>query len=151
MGWNLQAFPERTAGERHEIIPDLRVFAWRHCGMFGFLGGFENKIGIPALAEERGIPMGSILYEPFMTGEGVGDTFGTSWLSVRELLDFDYDATFVGTFRIVDEYEDGSFSYLEDAGAATEMTFRRFLGPDFFVELDRLVAASADRVVLFYA
>ena len=75
---------------------------------------------------------------------------GPSWLSVRELVDFDYDATFVGTFRMTEEGDGGGFTYVYDADAATVMTFRRFLGPDSFDDVTRLAASGADRIVFFY-
>ena len=149
MGRDLFAFPEHLVAGRPQANPDVRVFDWRNYDMYAFLGAWESKTGIPAIAAPRGIPSDGLRFEPFLSEGLFGDMDGMSWLSVRELQAFDYDATFVGTFRIINEREDGCFLYEYDPAAATTMTSRRFLGPGFFEELDKLAASGADRIVFF--
>ena len=108
MGRNLFAFPEFLVDGRHQSDPDVRVFDWRDYDLYAFLGAYDNKAGIPVIAPPRGIPFDGLRFEPFLSEGLFSDMDGMSWLTVRELLDFAYDATFVGAFRITDEREDGS-------------------------------------------
>ena len=151
MGRNLFAFPERLVDGQYETDEHDRFFDWRQHDLWSFLSGIESPTGIPAIAETRGIPPDGLRFEPFISEGIFSDMDHMSWLSVQELLAFDYDQTFVGTFRIIVDDDDGHFDYVPDPEAATEMTIRRFLGQGFFDELARLAASGADRIVFFSA
>ena len=151
MGIDLFAFPERRVKGRYEVDVEDRCFDWRLREMWAFLGAHESEIGIPPLAEARGIPADGLQIEPFISEGLFEDMCGRSWLSAQELLAFDYDTTFVGRFRVTETHAEGQFTYAADPEAATTISFRRFLGPGFFDELSRLAASGADRIVFFTA
>ena len=151
MGFDLFAFPERLEDGRYETDTSDRFFDWRHHGMWSFLGGWDEDLGVPCIARERGFPADGVQIEPFMSEGLPSDIFGMSWLSVQELLDYDYDTAFVGRFRNLEDGDGHVIGYIPDPEAATNITVRTFLAPDYFKELARLAASGAERIVFFYA
>lgn len=73
----------------------------------------------------------------------------SSWFTVDELAQFDYDAEFEDrrvTIR-------GNGGCTAEPGSGTVTTFRQFLGPSFFADLDMLRALNAQhptRVVFWF-
>ncbi len=116
-------------------------FDWRQYGMFAFLAGVRNRWNVPTIAPPRGLPddmpdeYGPICAsidddEPFKRDNWIGDHSFT-WLTVGELVSFDYNQTFPSP---------------EKGGTITSL--REFLGPDFFLDLEALKASGAERVVM---
>jgi hypothetical protein len=81
------AFPWN--GQTHTSEP----FDWRSYGMFGFLADVRNYSYVPPLAQPRGFPLdlSELAQEQFSDDS---DYHSRSWLSLAELLAFDYSQTF---------------------------------------------------------
>lgn len=118
----------------------------RTYGRFGFLAGVRNYSGVTPIAEPRGVPAD---VSPEVGEElGYGDLHSVSWLTLAELRAFNYQAM---TEDRRYTKQTGPNSY--DGGATCEpgqgesMTYREFLGEQFFAELARIEAAGVDRIV----
>lgn len=143
MGCDIHSQAERKVNGKWEIIPGIRPFDWRSYGMFGFLAGVRNYSAVPPIAESRGLPEGYVDYF-----EGYLGDHSFSWLSLDELIAFDYDAP-VEDRRIMVQVAPNSWNggQTSAAGGGTMTTFRSFLGDAFFDDLEKLKAAGAERVV----
>lgn len=119
-------------------------FGWRSYRVFGFLAGVRNYSGVPSISEPRGLPDDLKCdqhAEPWL-----GD-HSFSWLSVAELLAFDYDAP-VEDRRTTIQLPGGGTNGGATApqGDGKTMTWREFLGPGFFHDLAELQLIGAHRV-----
>ena len=114
-------------------------FTWRSYGMFGFLAGVRNYSAIPSLAKPRGFP-------PDATAKMDHNKHSHSWLSVKELLDFNYEAEMEDR-RVVIDNNHGSTC---EPGGGEKMTYREFLGRHFFKDLEVLKELGATRIVFSF-
>ena len=69
-------------------------FDWRSYPMFGFLADVRNYSNSEYLSEAKGLPDDISKEVQEKADDWEGDGHSHSWLSVKELLDFDYDKTF---------------------------------------------------------
>lgn len=132
---------------------DGEPFGWRNYGVFGFLANVRNYSGVTPISEPRGLPADFDRY-PYEVGEDnwIGN-HSFSWLSVDELEAFNYDAVMVDR-RVTEHFFRADGSYGGSSGGATAppnigkaMTWREFLGSDFFHDITELRRIGADRVV----
>lgn len=146
MGCDIHAYAERKTNRGWEPVGDLSPFDWRSYGLFGFLAGVRNYSAIPPIAEKRGFPddAGNEVREEYKSWEC--DAHSASWLSMTELEAFDYDAPMEDR-RVM---RDGNGGCTCEPGEGEKTTFRAFLGPAFFEELEKLKAAGADRIVFWF-
>lgn len=114
-------------------------FDWRSYGMFGFLAGVRNYSAVPSISQPRGLP------DDF-SSQVMDDYHSMSWLSVSELLAFNYDAEFEDRRVMING--DGGCTAKPGGGEVT--TFRNFLGGQFFHDLDKLRDLGADRIVFWF-
>ncbi len=91
--------------------------------MFGIFANIRNEYGVKPISLPRGLPIDTCGYivndEAYMCNIGV---FGASYLTLRELLEFNYDEMFVSDRD--DEHE--------------EATYRERLNYMFFTHLEQL-------------
>ena len=141
MGCDIHTQAERKVAGKWEVIPGLHPFDWRSYGMFGFLADVRNYSAVPPISKPRGMAEGSP-----SDGDDLGD-HSYSWLTVEELTAFDYDKPMEDrrVTRTVGNFTDGGVTAEPGGGAMT--TYREFLGPHFFEDLEKLKAAGAERVV----
>lgn len=155
MGCDIHAYVEtRPPGIRvWEYEPDVRVFhrdEFRLYRLFGWLGDVRNDSAVPPIAARRGLPddvSDEVREERYE--EWGDDAHDPSWVSVTELLAFDYNA--VMEDRRVSLTGDGSNTC--PVGEGRVMTYREFLGSWFFEDLARLRALekrSDTRVVFWF-
>ena len=110
-------FPNRFYENKVTYEP----FDWRSYGMFGFLADVRNYSKVPTIVpERRDCPADASPYvrERFETG----CYHSVSWISLAELLEYDYDKTFVDMREVPPE----------------TTTLRDFLGEYFFRDLSIL-------------
>jgi len=123
-----------------------RVYAW-----FEFLADVRNYGAIPPISEPRGIPEDAAP-ETREAHERWGvDAHSASWLSLNELVHFDYDRNTEDrrvTRRLPSGVLDGGCTC--DPGEGQRMTFRDYLGPDFFTALRQLDELGAQRIVFWF-
>src|SRR5882724_8843475 len=67
-------------------------FDWRDYGLFGFLADVRNYSASPVIAEPRGLPDDLDMDEETRREHADGWYHTESWLSLAELLAYDYDA-----------------------------------------------------------
>lgn len=128
------------------MVGDGEPFGWRNYGVFSFLAGVRNYSDVPPLSEPRGLP-DDLKVPDGEDGEFWLGDHSYSWLSVAELEAFDYDSA-VEDRRTTGRLPNGVISgaITAPAGEGKTMTWREFLGPDFFRDLAELRRIRADRV-----
>jgi hypothetical protein len=94
----------------------------------------RNYSKVPPISEHRGLPA-DLDYEREDIDRLLGE-HSFSWLSLSELLEFDYDAYFEN--QRTTEIKSGWRDHSADAGVGNgrSTTLREFLGPDFFRDLE---------------
>lgn len=128
-----------------DAFPDNRFRAFRHCpfdgasdyGLFGFLADVRNYSGVPAVDRPRCLPDDVSPQVRAMNELWIRDAHSHSWLTLAELLAFDYAQTFA------DERVDGE---------PEVKTVRDFLGDWYFGRLELLskLGAPEDVRVVFW-
>lgn len=151
MGCDIHCHAEQRDGNRWTRLRIPEPFDWRSYGLFGFLAGVRNYSEVPVLRLARGFPKDASgpVYDDYT--EWAGDAHTPSWLTLKELSDFDYDATFEDrrvTRQVAANAWDGGCT--AEPGGGEQTTYRKFLGPKFFTELERLKEAGADRIVFWF-
>lgn len=145
MGCDIHCFAEKRNKEtgKWEIVRDRftldnydkeyynkekgdQPFNWRSYSMFAFLGGVRNYDRCEPLSHLRGLPK-DVSYE--IKGEHeywFDDAHSTSYLTSKELLDFDYDKSKWSESETVEQYN------------KKHTTYRDMLSDMFFVHLNEL-------------
>lgn len=138
-GWHLEqreVFPDDFHEGRFTTDP----FDWRNYGLFGFLADVRNYSRVPPISETRGLPddLSPELEDQDDDAPWLGD-HSFSWLSVAELLAFDYDQDFEDR-RITKQTGPNSWdgAALADVGDGKHVTYREFLGEGYFEQLEIL-------------
>lgn len=118
-------------------------FSLRDYGLFGFLANVRNYSESPVIAEPRGLPDDVDMDEE--TREEWADNWyhSASWLTLAELLAYDYDRAFWD--RRIEK--DGNGAARAEEGEGEHPTLRTFLGEWFFKRLDELAALGAPEAV----
>ena len=117
--------------------PSAEPFGWRAYGLFGFLANVRNYSHVPPFSEPRGLPSDIDGIDPDDPPFG---EHSFSWLSLSELLAFNYDQTFEDR-RCT---RDGSGAADAGEGNGEITTFRKFLGRDFFRDLAIMQSLTDD-------
>jgi hypothetical protein len=118
--------------------------------IFAFLADVRNDAGIPPIAQLRDLPDD--------TSDGVvaefrkcDDAHSVSWLSISELLAYDYDRIVTGKERravMAAHHDDRGGAVM--AEEVNGMAMRELLGESFFDELQALKACGAERIVFWF-
>lgn len=151
MGCDIHSFAEKRVGERFVALPKFEPFEERTYGTFAFLADVRNYSGVTPIAAPRGFPddasdTAKLSYESW----GV-DAHTPSWLSVAELLSFDYSAVMEDR-RYTRQEGPNSFNggATCEPGQGKRMTWREFLGDSFFNDLEELRDLGAERIVFWF-
>lgn len=132
----------RAQDENFRDIGEVNL--WRCYGIFGFLADVRNYSGITPLSKPRGLPDG-------MKEDDRFDYHSHSWLSVKELVDFNYDAMTEDrrcTRQTAPNCYDGGCTC--EPGEGKKTTYREFLGEGFFDFLKELQDMTAARIVFWF-
>lgn len=146
MGCDIHSVAERKVDGKYEAISGFEPFDWRSYFMYGFLADVRNYSDVPPLAGRRGLPD-----DASEVARELSDTWGMdghahSWLAVKELTEFNYDAT-VEDRRVMIDNDGGRTAA---PGGGEMVTWRDRLGGQFFDDLKRLTDEGADRVVFWF-
>lgn len=151
MGCDITLFVEVRRGDEW-ALSDLELDVGRSYGLFGFLADVRNYSEVPVIAEPRGIPE-----DVSRQVREEHDDWGSSasWLTLGELLNFDYEQVFWDR-RITREVSPGSFDGAARAeeGEGRHLSVREFLGPWYFAVLERLRSLGAPdevRIVFWFS
>lgn len=156
MGCDIHSFVEvkiddkwiKTVGYFPNSLDGESPFDWRCYGIFGFLADVRNYSRVPTIAEPRGLPKDSLfLYppeaivktevfsfdDPYFWGDGL---HSCSWLTLKELLNFDYDQVFED-LRVTRQTSPNVWNggCTGKPGEGEKTTVRDFLGEAFFADL----------------
>jgi hypothetical protein len=146
MGCDIHSLAERKREGKYEAIPGLEPFDWRAYFMYGFLAGVRNYSDVPPLAEPRGFPDDASDYARDLSGRWGMDGHSHSWLSVKELTEFNYDAL-VEDRRVMIDNDGGRTS---SPGGGEMVVWRDRLGGQFFADLQQLQDEGAERVLFLF-
>jgi len=119
------------------------AFDCRNYGLFGFLAGVRNYSQVPVLAAPRGLPTDVGDLVRLKSEEWDVDGHTHSWVSLRELIDFDYDQQFedrrvTRTWTTLQGARCSDGGCTADPGGGEMTSYREFLGDWYMKELDRL-------------
>jgi hypothetical protein len=111
-------------------------FGWRDYGLYGFLADVRNHSHSPVIAEPRGVPGDLSPEARHEYNEWLDDLHHASWLTVAELLAYDYDQVFWDR-RVTKQLASGVLdgAALADQGEGRHISLRQFLGNSFFADL----------------
>ena len=137
MGCDIHAYVEVFDG--HNWNYEDECFDFRNYGIFGFLADVRNYSDIPPLSTPRGIPSFPSREVSIKIADWDGDGHSHSWLSLKELLDFDY-SKIVEDRRYTKQEGPNFFNGAAtcEPGQGKFQTWREFLGDHFLKELDEL-------------
>lgn len=151
MGCDIHAYVEKRVGDHWEAL-EFEIFEdGRSYSIFGFLAGVRNYSAVTPIAEPRGLPadVSDTVRASFEQWGGDGHT--SSWLTLEELLAFDYDAMMEDR-RCTREIAPNCFSGGETCapGEGKIMSYREFLFPYFFANINGAKHAGAERIVFWF-
>lgn len=130
MGCDITAIVEARTPNGWRVVDD-NWMDQRSYGVFGFLADVRNYSHVPPISEPRGLPDDSEANNDWYGGL---DGYSASWLSLKELLEYDYDQVFWD--RRVTKGTSGAA--LAEEGEGRHLPIREFLGGFFFKEVERL-------------
>lgn len=162
MGCDIHLWYERKTNDSWQDV-SVPVDEWkagpldhRSYATFGFLADVRNYSAITPICEPRGWPTDfkhtkpdREEYDPwYRDDEGYmfDEYHSHSWLSIKELLDYDYD-------QIVEDRRvtrNGNGGVTCDPGEGKQETLREFLGEGFFQDLQTLHECGVERIVFAF-
>ncbi len=150
MGCDIHCYAERKVRGRWRMMRGQYPIRHRDYRIFAFLADVRNDVGIPPIAQPRDLP-DDISDGVVAEFRKCNDAHSVSWLSVSELLAYDYDRIVTGKERravMADHHEDrgGAVMAEEDKG----MAVRELLGEGCFDELKELKTCGAERIVFWF-
>ena len=141
MGCDIHSFAERRNKQTNkwEKVGE-NPFDWRSYSMFAFLAGVRNYDHCEPLSEPKGLPndISDEVKEEYGDGDG-WYYHSASFLTAKELLDFDYDKTFWNR-RVTKQTSSNSWNgaSLAEEREGKVLTYRENLGESFFTHLNEL-------------
>jgi hypothetical protein len=151
MGCDIHAFVERKIGDIYEYIDGFEPFKWRSYGTFGFLADVRNYSDVTPISARRGVPDDASDHVKSKIFDWSSDGHSHSWISVKELDEFDYDQPMEDR-RVTRQLASNLWFGAETSrpGGGEMTTYRDFLGESFFDDIAELHILGADRVVFFF-
>lgn len=151
MGCDIHAFAERRNEAGAWILVTVDVFEFRNYGIFAFLAGVRNYSEIKPIAPPRGFPTTAApeIAEDYKSWDI--DAHTPSWLTISELLNFDYSALMEDrryAKQIGPNSWDGAATCAPGEGMA--QSWRQFLGDNFIEEIQNLAKWGAERIVFWF-
>ena len=155
MGSDIRSCTEvRDAVGRWEYVPYFPFSGGRSYAVFGFIGGERNYSHSPVLASDRWVPKDATpkTRSLFLDEDGPKGYHRVSWLSLREMLDYDYEQVFWDR-RVAKQTANNVWdgAALAEEGEGRHVTMREFLGPWYFDVLSvlRRFGAPEDVRIIF--
>ena len=153
MGCDIHCYAERkNENGKFEVVslPD-EPFGWRSYGMFDFLAGVRAYSAITPISEPRGIPndVSPVVKTEYESWDA--DAHTPSWLSVKELAEFDYEQQ-TEDRRYMKQIGPNAWDGGQTCGPGegSLMTYREFLGQKFFEDLQKLKDVGAERIIFWF-
>lgn len=183
MGCDIHSFAERKRNGKWEKVEEGFIeisnekeksnepFDWRSYTIFAFLAGVRNYDCCEPISEPKGLPDDSEFLNEIYDEDafyGVATTnkqdieegyHSCSYLTLKELLDFDYEKTFWNrrisrtTYRTDGSVSGSNGACLAEEGEGEIITYRENLGSNFFKEIEELKTLGEPenvRVVFYF-
>ena len=109
-------------------------FCWRSYGLYGFLANVRNYSECEPISEPKGVPENLSTEGQSLFQEGIDD-HSHSWLTLQELLNFNYEKEFTDKRR---KSQGGPYNGTNDDEC--QVSYREFLGRFYFERLEILKA-----------
>lgn len=134
----------KYVGDETELLGD------RNYGVFAFLAGVRNYGAIVPISKPRGLPKDVSSWVEEEADRWASDGHSRSWLSIDELLNFDYEQ--MTEDRRCTRMKNGVLNggCTCDPGEGEKMTYREYLGESFFEDLAELKKEGVDRIVFWF-
>lgn len=134
----------------HAEVP----FDWRSYSMFGLFANVRNYDHCTSIAAPRGIPEDASEAYKSHERDWEGDGHSHSYLTLRELIEFDYDKVFWNR-RITRQEGPNTFNgaAIANEGEGRHLSQRENLGEQYFQHLEALKTLGAPddvRIVFFF-
>jgi hypothetical protein len=170
MGISVWGYGERKQSSRWVGVSDENLLGEAASyKAFAFLGDVWNRWKVPPIVDPRGLPedVSSEVYRayygldhPFHVldralSDGSPDSpgwYSTSWLTIQELVGFNYDSTFEDHAPMIELNGQWHYQYkhIDAAHGGRFKTYREFLGLEFLERLDTLKRTNVERVVFWF-
>lgn len=151
MGCDIHVYTEvEIRGQWFVADIPTKVFDYRSYATFAFLAGVRNYSDITPFSEPRGLPEDAA--EETRISYEESDHHSASWLSIDELAKFNYDALMEDR-RVMRQISPGHFDggCTAPPGEGRTMTYREFLGTQFFKDLEAMKYHGIERIVFWFA
>jgi hypothetical protein len=153
MGCDIHSYVEQKIGNRWEDI-EFHPFRDRDYSVFAFMVGVRNYSDVTPLAQPRGLPEDMAFMTKSAYQDWKADAHSMSWLSLKEMAEFDYEAEMEDR-RITVQTGPNSWDggRTSEPGGGKTQTWREFLPNQYFRDLEMLKAAGAPesiRVVFWF-
>lgn len=132
MGCDLHAYAEKNVDGKWELVPEVEIFVDRNYFLFEFLAGVRSYIGIKPIVKPRGIPKNASKSTSESYKEWGMDAHTPSWLTLEELLEFDYE-------KMINNQRMGQ-----------KGSYKEFLGHEFFEDLETMKKEGIERIVFWF-
>lgn len=156
MGCDIHVYVENFVnGEWVPYKMEPPPFDWRSYRMYGFLADVRNYSEVPPISEARGLPSDITRESKECMDYWIGFfDHSHSYLTVKELMEFDYSKVFEDRRISVRVRLPSGASFIDGAalaekGHGMQTTYKDFLGEEFFVDLERLSREIPDGRIVF--
>lgn len=152
MGCDIHIYAEQKNDKGEwELMYDIEPFSNRQYSIFAWLANVRNYSGLIPISEPMGFPEDASPQVAADYNAWGCDAHTPSWLSVKELLNFNYDAPCEDrrvTVKTGPNSWNGGATCNQGEGRQT--TYRELFGEDFFEDLNKLRAFGAERIVFWF-
>lgn len=132
---------EHDADENELASTVLDALLVRNFDRYAFLAGQTNNAGIRPISPPRGLPEDASLIARELSSLMGTDAWGRSWLTIDELMAFDYDQP----LRFLD-----GFCPATNLPAKAAGTYRQMLGDEMILAVRELKARRFERLVIWF-
>lgn len=149
MSTSIRSHAEKLIDGRWVSVPYWKPFRSQDYQVFSWLSGVRNYSAITPISHLRGIPGDfSKPITPYMAND---KAHSATWLSVRELLSFNYDSL-IEDRKAVTQMSFNSWNHasLAPVGEGEMTSLRQFLGKCYFEELELMQSIGVERIVIWF-
>lgn len=133
MGCDIHIYAEKKDDSGNwQSIPRFELFQDRNYVAFSFFAGVRNSSEIKPISKPRGIPEDASKTALKSFKKWGDDAHTPSWLSLEELMAFNYDKK------------------VFDTTDPRHGTYRDFLEADFFSDLEKMKEKGVERIVFWF-
>jgi hypothetical protein len=150
MGCYIHLFAEkRDADGTWQHVETGDALTHQSYSVFGFLANVRNYSRVEPISQPRGLPEDASVEAASAFERWSSDAHTPSWLSLEELLAFDYTA-YCEDRRALRQIAPNALDGSATAAKGTLQSYRDFLGEWFFEDLRKLKDAGAGRIVFWF-